>query len=581
MLAPIDWVVIGGYLLFALGIGFAVREGSERGRLSYFLADRSLPWWWAGTSIAATTFAADTPLAVTGIVADRGLSGNWLWLSWILVHAAVVAVFARRWWRADVITDAEFIARRYRGPAAESLRTFRAVLYGLVYNVIILGWVLRAMGKIVHPLFRWEEWTPGLHAVVGRLMPEQTALGGPSELITIVLLVLIVTTYSSLGGIRGVIRTDLLQFGLGLLGSVWLAVAAWQAVGGRRGLHDGLVELYGADAATYTNLFPSLQQGWAASIGLGAFALGAYLLVQAFANIPADGGGYLQQRLSASRSAGDAQKAAGLFVGLQYLVRTWPWFIVALAAIVLVPIGDGPSALNPELTAMVREDRELAYPALMVALLPPGVFGVLVVSLLAAFMSTIDTHFNWGASYAVTDVLLRAKPDLSTRAQVRAARMMVIAFAILAVVVATQIDRIEQAWRWVAALGAALGAPTLLRWFWWRVTAVSEFAGGAAGLATAAVTVAAGTVYERQLLWIAGASLAATLLAIAVGPRAREKDARAFAALTDPPGFWPGRTVREGTWAVGIPLLKTLAVAAVVVGALWAGHRLWFGAPGP
>lgn len=576
MLAPIDWLVIGGYLLFALGIGFAVREGSERGRVSYFLADRSLPWWWAGTSIAATTFAADTPLAVTGIVADRGLSGNWLWLSWILVHAAVVAVFARRWWRADVITDAEFITRRYRDPAAGTLRTFRAVLYGLVYNVIILGWVLRAMGKIVHPLFRWEEWTPGLHAAVGRVMPEQTALGGPSELITIVALVLVVATYSSLGGIRGVIRTDLVQFALGLVGSVWLAVAAWRAVGGRRGLGDGLEALYGADAATYTALFPSLEQGWAAALGLGAFSLGAYLLVQAFANVPADGGGYLQQRLSASRSAGDAQKAAGLFVGLQYLVRTWPWFIVALAALVLVPLGDAPSTLSPELTAMVRADRELAYPALMVALLPPGVFGILVVSLLAAFMSTIDTHFNWGASYAVNDIVLRVRPDLPARTQVRVARLAVVCFAVLAVVVATQIDRIEQAWRWVAALGAALGAPTLLRWCWWRVTAAAEFAGGAAGLAAAAVTVAVGTVYERQLLWIAGASLVAMLAAIAVGPRADIAGAREFAERIDAPGFWPGRTRREAVGQLAAAVLATLAVVAIVVAALWAGHRWWF-----
>jgi Na+/proline symporter len=577
MLAPIDWVVIGGYLVFALAIGLAVREGSERGRRSYFLADRSLPWWWAGTSIAATTFAADTPLAVTGIVADRGISGNWIWLSWILVHAAVVAVFARRWWQADVITDAEFIARRYHDSAAGALRTFRAALYGLVYNVIILGWVLRAMGKIVHPLFRWEEWTPGLHAMVGRVMPEQTALGGPSELMTIVVLVLVVTVYSSIGGIRGVIRTDLVQFALGLVGSVWLAVSAWQAVGGRRGLLDGLATHYGAEATSYTALFPSLEQGWAAALGLGAFTLGAYLLVQAFANVPADGGGYLQQRLSSARSADDAQKAAALFVGLQYLIRTWPWFIVALAAIVLVPIGEGSSALSPELTAMVREDRELAYPALMVALLPPGVFGVLVVSLLAAFMSTIDTHFNWGASYAVNDIVLPVRPGMSTRAQVRTARLAVVAFAVLAVLVATQIDRIEQAWRWVAALGAALGAPTLLRWFWWRVTAAAEFAGAAAGLLTAVVTVVAGTLYERQLLWIAAMSLLATLLAIGVGPRARVEDARQFAQLTTPPGFWPGRSIGAASRGLGLAAARTLAVVAFVVIGLWAGHRLWFG----
>ncbi len=577
MLAPLDWLVIGAYLLFALVIGFVVREGSERGRRSYFLADRSLPWWWAGTSIAATTFAADTPLAVAGIVAARGVSGNWLWLSWILVHAAVVAIFARRWWRADVITDAEFIDRRYADRAAPALRTFRAALYGLVYNVIILGWVLRAMGKIVHPLFRWDEWTPGLHALVARVMPSHSALGGPSELITIVVLVLVVTLYSSLGGIRGVVRTDLVQFGLGVLGSVWLAVAAWRAVGGRAGLHAGLAAHYPDRVGELTSLFPSLHDGWVGSLGLGAFGLGSYLLVQAFANVPADGGGYLQQRLSASRSEDDAQKAAGLFVILQYLLRTWPWFVVALAALVLVPIGHGPSALDPSLTALVRGDRELAYPALMVALLPAGVFGLLVVSLLAAFMSTIDTHFNWGASYVVNDLLLRIRPDTSTRGQVRAARWAVIGFAILAVLVAMQIDTIEQAWRWVAALGAALGAPTLLRWAWWRVTAAAEIAGGVAGLATAAIGMAAGMTYERQLVWIAAASLVATLGAIALGPRASEAHARAFAERVLPPGAWPGRSAGAVIADLGKAGLRTAVVVAMVIIGLAIGERILFG----
>ncbi|MCA9764710.1 MAG: sodium transporter, partial [Gemmatimonadetes bacterium] len=147
MLAPLDWIVVAVYLVVALAVGLAVREGSSSGRLSYFLADRSLPWWWAGVSIAATTFAADTPLAVSGIIAARGISGNWLWLSWLLVHAAVVVIFAKRWWRSGVVTDAEFVTLRYTGEAAEALRLARAGLYGLVYNVIILGWVLRAMGK--------------------------------------------------------------------------------------------------------------------------------------------------------------------------------------------------------------------------------------------------------------------------------------------------------------------------------------------------------------------------------------------------------------------------------------------------
>lgn len=577
MLTALDWVIIGGYLLLALGVGLATREGSAKGRRSYFLADRSLPWWWAGISVAATTFAADTPLAVAGIIASRGVSGNWMWLSWLLVHAGVAVVFARRWWRADIVTDAEFIALRYGDSATGTLRSFRAGLYGLVYNVIILGWVLRAMGKIVQPLFRWDVWTPEFTALVGRILPERTALGSPGEAITIVLLVVLVTVYSSLGGIRGVVRTDLVQFALGLLGSIWLAMVAWQTVGGQRGLREGLTALHGAEAVTIVALFPPMDGGWVSALGLGTFGFGAYLLVQSFANVPADGGGYLQQRLSAARSEEDAARAAGLFLVLQYLVRIWPWLVVGLTALVLIPQTGGSSILSPELTTAVRGDRELAYPALMLALLPPGVVGLLVVSLLAAFMSTIDTHFNWGASYAVSDVALRLKPAMSDRAQVITARFTVAGFAILAVMVAMQIDRIEQAWQWVAALGAALGVPTLLRWVWWRMTAAAELGGAVAGLTTAAITVGIGMVYERQLLLIAGVSALITVVMIAVGPAADRERARDFATKTQPPGFWPGRSVSAGGRDLALALGRTLLVAVAVVIALAVGHRLLLG----
>lgn len=577
MLAPLDWVVILAYMALALAVGLAMREGSSTGTRAYFLANRSLPWWWAGTSIAATTFAADTPLAVSGIIADRGISGNWMWLSWILLHASVIAIFARRWWRSEVVTDAEFIQRRYNDKGTGLLRTARAGLYGLVYNVIILGWVLRAMGKIADPLVPWEKWFPGLVHALTPIVPPGSPLGNPGELLTIIALVGVVALYSSLGGIRGVVRTDLVQFALGLVGSIWLAVVAWNAVGGRSGLQSRLFELYGADTHRMLSLFPSFSgSGWVETIGLGATAFGFYLLIQAFANVPADGGGYLQQRLSASKSEGDAVKAAWLFVVLQYLVRTWPWFVVGVVALVMVPLNGGPAMLPPDLAATVRADREAAYPALMLALLPPGALGLLVVSLLAAFMSTIDTHFNWGASYAVTDIVMRLKPDLSPRSQVNVARVMVVAYAVLAVLVAMQIDTIEQAWKWVAALGAALGPPTLLRWVWWRVTAVSELAGASVGLAVAVITAVLGVTYERQLLWIAGFSTIFLLAAIAFGPRPDREHAIGFERMVDPPGFWPGRPLRESGGGLGREVATTLGIVALVVAGLMIGQRILF-----
>lgn len=576
MLHAADWGVIAGYLAVALLIGIWASRGSQAGRTSFFLADRSLPWWWAGLSIAATTFAADTPLAISGIIADRGLSGNWLWLSWILVHAGVVAVFARRWWRTGVVTDAEFIRVRYADPAAPLLRTTRAALYGGLYNIIILGWVLRAMGKIVEPFAPWDRWTPGLMAGLAQVLPTESSVGNPASLLTILALVALVTTYSALGGLRGVVRTDLIQLGLGLVGSIWLAVAAWEAVGGRAGLQEGLATLYGDRRFELVALFPSAEAGWLGTLELGAFALGSYLLVQGFANIPADGGGYLQQRLNATRSEGDAVRAAWLFVGVQYLLRTWPWFVVGLAALVLVPLDGSTAQIPVQLADTVRSDREAGYPALMLALLPPGALGMLVVSLLAAFMSTVDTHFNWGASYLVNDVALRLRPDLSPRSQIRIARLAVIGFACLAVVVALNIDTIEQAWKWVAVLGAALGAPTILRWVWWRMTALAELAGAVAGLAAGAVTGLIGVGYERQLLWVAAASLAATLGAVGIGPRADRAHATTFAAQIDPPGYWPDRTALTSLRSLGGAIGATVLVVAVVLLGLWIGHRLLF-----
>lgn len=581
MLTFIDWIVIAAYLLFALYVGIASRERAGQSRSSYFLADRSLPWWWAGTSIAATTFAADTPLAITGIVAARGLSGNWLWLSWLLVHAGVVMLFARRWWRAGVVTDAEFIALRYDGSAAGYLRSFRAGLYGLVYNVIILGWVLRAMGKIVQPLVRWEEWAPWLVRSAEMVVPTRSALGGPSEAVTVMILVLLVALYSSLGGIRGVIRTDLLQFALGLLGSIWLAVVAWSHAGGRRGVLEGLRAAYGDTAPSSTTLFPTAQTEWVSAIGMGAFGLGAYLLVQSYANVPADGGGYLQQRLCTARSEGDAQKAAWLFFVLQYGVRLWPWLMVALAALVILPVGGEHAVLGDSLGALVAADREMAYPALMMHLLPPGVFGVLVVSLLAAFMSTIDTHFNWGASYVVSDVALRVNPQLSVRAQVVIARASVVVFAIGAVLVAFQIERIEQAWRWVAALGAALGVPTILRWLWWRMTAEAELCGAASGLACAALLWTAGWgSYELQLIVISGVSVVATLGTIVLGRTPTVESTTAFIRAVAPLGVWPGtqarpRTAARREFVRAVAATVGLSVAAVC--GLWLGTRLLLG----
>lgn len=577
----VDWLIVVAYLGLALGVGVALRKRAGVDKVSFFLAGRSLPGWWAGLSIVATTFAADTPLAVTGMVANRGLSGNWMWLSWMGVHAALVVYFATRWRRSEVLTDAELITLRYSGGMAQGLRFLRAGLSALVVNCIVLGWVLRAMVKIATPFFPWREWFPGVMAVLDRVWPRDTALGTPEQGLTILLLLLLVGTYSTLGGMRGVVLTDLVQFAVALAGSTALAFFAWRAVGGRSGLQAGLAELYGPEH-TYLHLFPT-SDGWISSLGLAPGIFGLYLFVQAFASPSADGGGYTMQRINSTRNPQQARRAALLFLVMNYLARSWPWFVVALVALVLFPLADAASSsslisvvdVSPGLAAQVEADREMAYPVLMRVLLPPAALGLLVTSLLAAFMSTVDTHLNWGASYLVNDFYLFFRPRATPRAQVRAGRLSVAGFTLLAVLVSFEIDTIEQAWRWVSAIGAALGVPTVLRWLWWRVTALSELTAMTAGLATALVLeLGSDWVYERSLIGIAAASTVGLVVGIALG---RPTDARVlirFQERVGPHGFWPGRSRRRALAELTGDLARWAAVIGGTVALLAACHQL-------
>ncbi|MGQ4809260.1 Sodium/glucose cotransporter [Candidatus Entotheonellaceae bacterium PAL068K] len=568
-----DWLVISLYMALALGVGFAEKKRAGTDRSSYFLAGRSLPWWWAGASMAATTFAADTPLAVTGIIAAKGLSGNWLWLPVLGVHAAVFVFFATAWSRSGVVTDAELIALRYSGKPARLLRWCRAGLQ-LLTNCVILGWVLRAMVKIAAPFFLWERWMPGVMQWLVLVWPAGTALGSASEGLTIVVLLLVVGCYSSLGGLRGVMVTDLVQLGLALLGSLWLAVSAWQAVGGRSGLLAGLAAHYGAGHA-YVDLFPTPGSGWLGAVGISALVFGLYLIVQSYSHMSADGGGYFMQRLNAARSPQDAQKAALLFLIIHYLVRVWPWFVVGLAALVLVPLGQETEVLSGA-AARVQGDREMAWPVLMAYLLRPGVVGIVLVSLLAAFMSTVDTHINWGASYIVSDVWLVLRPSASDREQMRVARSAVLLFVGLAIVVSAKIDTIAQAWKWVSLLGAALGLPTLLRWLWWRVNAMGEISAMLSGLGVGIfLAVMTELPYELRLIWVSVASLLGLLGGIAWGPPTDSACLRHFVDQAAPLGLWPypAKQASARRYMLAIALGRWGAVAGGSLLLLVAGQQ--------
>ena len=569
-LHPIDWLIIALYVALAVGVGMAFKRRAGRNRSSYFLAGRALPWWWVGASMAATTFAADTPLAVAGIIADKGLSGNWLWIPAVGVHAAVFILFAANWSRSGVMTDAELIRLRYSGGSAYALRWCRAGLQ-LMQNCVVLGWVLRAMVKVASPFFLWHEWFPGLMTGIETVWPPGTALGSASEGMTVLVLLLVVGFYSTLGGLRGVVLTDLAQLSLALIGSTWMAVCAWKAVGGRSGLIDGLAALYGPDHA-YLDWFPTLGSGWLGAVGVGAGVFGLYLVVQSFSNMSADGGGYFMQRLNAAKSPEAARRATLLFLTIHYMVRVWPWFIVGLAALVLIPLGQEMGSLNGA-GALAAADREMAWPVLMAHLLGPGWLGIVLTSLLAAFMSTVDTHINWGASYLVNDVWLVLRPSASDREQMRVARSAVILFVLLAILVSARIDTIAQAWKWMATLGAALGLPTLLRWIWWRVNASGEIGAMLAGLSVGtALAVFTDVPYEIRLIWVAAASLTGLIAGMLLGPPTAAEKLRQFVETVQPVGVWPAGPSWDGRAALRLAGSWAALVGGVLL-LLYVGHQ--------
>lgn len=569
----IDFWVILTYLIFVLLVGFLYRKVSGKNKEEYFLAGRNIPWWLAGISIVATTYAADTPLAICGIIASKGLSGNWLWLPWMGIHSAVIIFFASAWRKTGVLTDAQFISIRYSGKRKEALRLLRAGVSGILLNCIILAWVFRAMLKISNIFFSWEKWFPDIFELFSKAWPASGKFGSPNEAITLVLIILIIAIYSSMGGIRGVIITDFIQFILTLVGGVWLALNAWNYVGGQRGLSQSLERIYGK-GHQFLELFPS-QAGWISTLEIGSLLFAVYLLVQTISAVDSDGGGYIMQRLATTRNSKDAKKASILFLFFHYLIRIWPWFIVGLVALIILPVGQDMYTI--ESTEFVLKDRESAYPILMDLLLPSGVLGLVLASLLAAFMSTVDTHINWGASYIVNDWLLKIFPGVSDKVQIRVARLAVVLFLFMSLVISFYIGSIEKGWRAVATIGAAFGIPTLLRWFWWRLNADAEFLAIAAGiLAGTFFAFFTEITYEFRLILTAFFSFLGMLVGVYWGKPTADVTLNDFILKVNPIGFWPGRSFKQSLKELSIRLLKWFFICFGLILLLAAFHKVIF-----
>ena len=539
----LDWIIFGIYLLFVFLLGIAVSKKASSGIESYFVADRNLPWWWLGISIIATTFAADTPLAVTGITAKNGIVGNWLWWSWAATYITVAIFFAQRWRKSGVLTDVEFIELRYDGKQAALLRGFKAFFFGVVLNCFILGWVITAAVSIASPFIQWMDLLPAFYHFMEAWYPSILLFKEDlNATLTIVALLIIVLTYSSLGGIRGVILTDLVQFVIAMITSIVFAFYAVSELGGMQSIQDQLVHIYGETSARhYTEFLPSLDNPL---LPFQIFLI--YTLVQWWVRFDSDGTGYIAQRINTAKSAADAQKGSLLFSIAFIALRTWPWILVGLVSLVMFPIGNETINHLSE-GSLVAQNREIAYPLIMKLILPVGLLGLTFTSLMAAFMSTVDTHLNWGSSYLTNDIYKRfINKEANQKELIKFSRRMVLLITLLAIITASQMESIEGAWKFFINAAAGLGIAQILRWFWWRANAYTEIS---AMLTAIAITFLltylkpenASTHYDTYGLVIITfitlvISIAITLLTRQVG----EETLKSFAEKCLPIGLWKG-----------------------------------------
>ena len=440
VLTILDWFIIALYFFVILAVGLAYyrRAGTDVGQ--FFLSGRSLPWWLAGTSMVATTFAADTPLAVSGIVARDGIAGNWIWWSAALGSTLAVFFFARLWRRAGIVTDVEFAELRYTGRPAAFLRGFRALYLGLPINFLIMGWVNLAMAKILLVTLGWDRLTAVLVSL---------AFTG---------------IYTSLSGLWGVVVTDFIQFALAMLCAIALAWFALRLpeVGGIDGLQAALPESTFRFLPTIgTNGIDAVQ-----TIALPLASFIAFLGVQWWASwYPGSepgGGGYVAQRMMSTQNERHALLATLWFTVAHYCLRPWPWILVGLASLVLYPD---------------IADREAGYVMVIRDHVPAGWRGLILAGFFAAYMSTIGTQLNWGCSYVINDFYRRfIKSNASQAHYVRASRLTTLLLMILGGIVTFYLESIRQAWEFILESGAGIGLVLILRWYWWRVNAWSEIA---------------------------------------------------------------------------------------------------------
>jgi solute:Na+ symporter, SSS family len=443
-LDTIDWIIIAAYFIGSLLVGVLASRGSGQGYSEYFLSGQSMPWWLLGVSMVATTFSADTPNLVTDIVRNNGVSGNWVWWAFLLTGMLTVFIYAKLWRRSGILTDLEFYEIRYSGAGATFLRGFRAIYLGVFFNILIMASVCLAAIKI--------------GAVMLNISAESTLL--IASVVTV--------AYTAVGGLKGVIWTDFVQFALAMIGTIWAAfyIVDLPQVGGMDAIlaHPAVIpklnmmpDIYNPNLFVPLFLIPIAVQWWSVW----------------YPGAEPGGGGYIAQRMLSAKSENHAVWATFAFNIMHYALRPWPWIFVALASLIVFPDIASLQKAFPHIDPSKVKD-DLAYPA-MLTFLPKGLAGLLIAALVSAFMSTISTHLNWGSSYVVNDFYKRfVKPEASDKELVNVGRASTVLLMIFAALLALRLESALQSFNILLQIGAGTGLIFILRWFWWRINAESE-----------------------------------------------------------------------------------------------------------
>ncbi len=555
-LTLLDWAFIAGYMLLTLVVGLYFSGRASENTGEFFLSGRQLPWWIAGTGMVATTFAADTPLAVAGFVARNGIAGNWVWWTFVSGGMLTVFFFARLWRRANILTDLEFIELRYSGRAATFLRGFKAVYFGLFINAVIIGWVNLAMFKIIRIMI------PGLN-------PE----------IAIVALVVFTAVYSGMSGLWGVSITDAVQFIIAMGGCIVLAVLAMDspAVTAAGGLRHAL-------PSWMFDFFPT----WDSTAASSGSATGAYALP--FASFAAmafvqwwsswypgaepGGGGYIAQRMMSAKDEKHSLLATLWFTIAHYCVRPWPWIIVGLVSMVMFP----------DLPASQKED---GFVHVMNAVLPAGLKGLLIAAFLAAYMSTLSTHLNWGTSYLINDGYKRfLKTDGDEGHYVLVSRIVTAITALFALYITFFVLKtITGAWEFIIQCGAGTGFVLIMRWFWWRLNAWSEITSMVAPIvAYTAISLFTTITFPNTIFIIVAFTIACTLAVTWLTPPTDRARLESFYRTTRVGGvFWKpiAETLPDVKADTGFPALFADWFFGIVLvyAVLFGTGKLIFGEP--